>query len=120
MLVTASLLATNVVLLLAVRNSCPLSARLSASAVAGGATLLSGLSTMTITWVVCCAAPTWVVGLAVAGVSVATAFAVAPIGNWLTLFGLASLAAVALSLVSVMSDRTNRAGNPIRLAGVPS
>lgn len=122
MLAIALLLATNVVLLRAVRNSCPLSARLSALTVAGGATLLSGMSTMTITWVVCCAAPTWVVGLAVAGVSVATAFAIAPIGNWLMLFGLASLAAVALALASLLSERSRdaSAAMPINLAGMRS
>jgi len=119
--VVALLLAANVVLLRAVRDSCSLSARLSASAVAGGATLLAGLSTMTITWVVCCAAPTWVVGLAVAGVSVATAFAIAPIGGWLTLFGIGSLIAVALALAGLLTDLAPAAGAPIslKLAGVP-
>jgi hypothetical protein len=98
-LVIALLLATNVVLLRAVRKTCPLSARLGASAAAAGGALLAGAATMTITWVVCCAAPTWVVGLAVLGVSVATAFALQPIGGWLSLFGIVLLAAIAAALV---------------------
>jgi hypothetical protein len=122
LLVVALLLATNVVLLRAVRDSCPLAVRVGSSAVAGGATVLAGLSTMSITWVVCCAAPTWVVGLAVAGVSVATAFAVAPIGGWLTLFGIASLIALAFALVSSLTerDRDAAASMPVNFVGMPS
>jgi hypothetical protein len=120
--VIALLLATNIVLLRAARNSCPLSVRLGASTVAGGATVLAGLSMMTITWVVCCAAPTWVVGLAVAGVSVATAFAIAPIGGWLTLFGIVSLVALAFALVGSLTEqiRGTGASTPINFARMPS
>src|SRR5262249_23271822 len=94
-LVIALPLATNGVLLRAVRKTCPLFARLGASAAAAGGALLAGAATMTITWVVCCAAPTWVVGLAVLGVSVATAFALQPIGGWLSLFGVGLVGAIA-------------------------
>jgi len=108
-LVIALLLATNVVLLRAVRKTCPLSARLGASAAAAGGALLAGAATMTITWVVCCAAPTWVVGLTVLGVSVATAFALQPIGGWLSLFGIVLLGAIAAALVRQLSGRRRSA-----------
>jgi hypothetical protein len=98
-LVIAMLLATNIVLLRAVAKTCPLSARFAASLAAGGGALIAGVATMTITWAVCCAAPTWVVGLAVLGVSVATAFALQPIGGWLSLAGILLLAGIAAALL---------------------
>jgi hypothetical protein len=123
-LVTALFLATNVVLLRAVRKTCPLSARLGASAAAAGGALLAGAATMTITWVVCCAAPTWVVGLAVLGVSVATAFALQPIGGWLSLFGIVLLGAIAAALVRQLSGRRRGASaamaEPTQLARASS
>ncbi len=123
-LAIALLLATIVVLLRAVRKTCPLSARLGASAAAAGGALLAGAATMTITWVVCCAAPTWVVGLAVLGVSVATAFALQPIGGWLSLFGIVLLAAIVLALARRLSGRRGDAAAampmPTRLAQAPS
>jgi len=102
-LVIALLLATNVVLLRAVRNACPLSAQLGASLAAAGGALVASATTMTITWVVCCAAPTWVVGLTVLGVGVAAAFALQPIGGWLSLSGILLLAATATALVRRLS-----------------
>ena len=123
-LAIALLLATNVVLLRAVRKTCPLSARLGASVAAAGGALVAGATTMTITWVVCCAAPTWVVGLAVLGVSVATAFALQPIGGWLSLFGILLLAAIALALVRRLSGSRRDAAAampmPTRLARASS
>ena len=123
-LVIALLLATNVVLLRAVRKTCPLSARLGASAAAAGGALLAGAATMTITWVVCCAAPTWVVGLTVLGVSVATAFALQPIGGWLSLFGIVLLGAIATALARQLSGRRRDASaampEPTQLARASS
>ncbi len=124
LLVVALLLATNVVLLRAVRKTCPLSARLGASFGAAGGALMAGIASMTITWVVCCAAPTWIVGLAVLGVSVATAFALQPIGGWLSLVGILLLAAIAMLLVRQLTGRRGDAAVtitvPVQLAGVSS
>jgi len=106
--VIALLLATNVVLLRAVAKMCPLSARLAASLAAGGGALIAGAATMTITWVVCCAAPTWVVGLAVLGVSVTTAFALQPIGGWLSLAGIMLLAAIAAALLERLAGSSRK------------
>jgi hypothetical protein len=115
-LVIALLLATNVVLLRAVRKTCPLSARLGASIAATGGALVAGAATMTITWVVCCAAPTWVVGLAVLGVSVATAFALQPIGGWLSLAGILLLAAIATALALRLSASRSEAAAAMPIA----
>ena len=121
-LVIALLLATNLVLLRAVRNACPLSAQLGASLAAGGGALVASATTMTITWVVCCAAPTWVVGLTVLGVGVAAAFALQPIGGWLTLLGIAMLSTGALALTGWLSEREPQAADapsmPTQLAGM--
>ena len=105
LLVIALLLATNVLLLRAVRRTCPLSARFAASLSAAGGVFMAGMASMTITWVVCCAAPTWVVGLSLLGVSVATAFALQPIGGWLTLLGILLLSTTALALAGLLPGR---------------
>ena len=107
-LMIALLLATNVVLLRAVRKTCPLSIRVGTSVGVAGGALMAGVASMTITWVVCCAAPTWIVGLAVLGVSVVTAFALQPFGGWLTLIGLVLLAGTAMTLVRQLSRPSAR------------
>ena len=122
LLVIALLLATNAVLLRSVRRTCPLSARLMASVGAAGGAVVAGVASMTITWVVCCAAPTWIVGLAILGVSVAAAFALQPIGGWLTLLGIAMLSSSALALTGWLSERkpnaTAATPMPTQLAGM--
>ena len=119
-LAIALLLATDIVLLRAVRATCPLPVRLGASGVAAGAAVMAGIATMTITWVVCCAAPTWVVGLAVLGLSTATAFALLPIGGWLALTGILLLACIAIALATMLSGAQHEqvAAIPARLVGV--
>src|SRR5262249_37791345 len=79
------------------------------SAVATGAgALVGGAAVTTITWVVCCAAPTWVVGLAVMGVGVTTALALQPFGGWLLLLGLSTLVTSAILLLRQLSGRSSR------------
>jgi hypothetical protein len=123
-LVVALLLAANVVLLRALRNACPLPVRLGASIIAAGGALIAGAATMTMTWVVCCAAPSWVVGLAVLGVGVATAFALQPIGGWLSLAGILLLAATATALARRLcgsrGEATSAISLPAELAQAPS
>jgi hypothetical protein len=123
-LMIAALMATNVVLLRAASATCPLSARLGASIGTAGGVVMAGLASLTITWVVCCAAPTWIVGLAVLGVSVATAFALQPIGGWLSLVGVVLLAAIATALLGQLTGRHREAAAampvPVGLAGTSS
>jgi hypothetical protein len=122
MLVIALLVATIVVLLLALRRTCPLPMQLAASVGAVGGACMAAMASMTITWVVCCAAPTWVVGLAVLGVSVFTAFALQPLGAWLTGLGFGLLCTIILTLASLLAERDSKAATPIstQLAGMPS
>jgi hypothetical protein len=123
LLIVALLLATIAVLLLALRRACALPMRLAASFGALGGAAMAAMASMTITWVVCCAAPTWIVGLAVLGVSVATAFALQPIGGWLTALGIGMLCMIVLALIGLLSERDPKeAAAPIatQLAGMPS
>ena len=122
MLVIALLVSTIIVLLRALRRTCPLSMQLAASLGAVGGTVMAAMASMTITWVVCCAAPTWVVGLAVLGVSVFTAFALQPLGGWLTGLGLSLLCTIILALASQLAERDSKAAAPMptQLAGIPS
>ncbi len=122
MLVIALLGATIAVLLRALRRTCPLSTRLAATAGAVGGTVMAAMASMTITWVVCCAAPTWIVGLAVLGVSVATAFALQPLGFWLTGFGLGLLCPIILALLSRLAGRETKVAASVspQFAGMPS
>lgn len=123
MLTIAALLATNIVLLRSVRRTCPLSERLAASFATTSGALMAGLSAMTITWVVCCAAPTWVVGLAIMGVSVTTAFELQAIGGWLSLLGILLLVTTGMLLAwQLCAAREPVAGMPMltRIAQVPS
>ena len=56
----------------------------------GSSKIFSGLggaafafTSITMSWVVCCATPTWVVGLAILGLGVSTSLWLEPIGVWL-------------------------------------
>jgi hypothetical protein len=104
-LLVATLLATDLVLLRAARKACSPATRLAAAAATATGAAMSGAALTTITWVVCCAAPTWVVGLAVMGVGVTTALALQPIGDWLTLLGMAALLGLAIGLGWQLSGR---------------
>jgi hypothetical protein len=105
-LATAVLVATNLALLRAAGKACAMSARLASAAATGAGALAVGAAATTITWVVCCAAPTWVVGLSVMGVGVTTALALQPLGGWLSLLGLSVLVASAILLVRQLAGRT--------------
>jgi hypothetical protein len=104
----AALVATNLVLLRAAGKTCAVSARLGSLVATGAGAFVAGMAAITITWVVCCAAPTWVVGLSVMGVGVATALALQPLGGWLSLLGLLALVASAILLLRQLSKRSFR------------
>ena len=109
LLVIAILLATDVVLLRAARKTCGLLKQFGTAATASTGALIAGVAVTTVTWVVCCAAPTWVVSLAVLGVGVTTALALAPLGGWLLLLGLLALAGMAILLARELSARSRPA-----------
>jgi hypothetical protein len=104
----AALVATNLVLLRAAWRTCGIFARLGSSAATGAGAIVAGAAATTITWVVCCAAPTWVVGFAVLGVGVTTALALQPFGGWLLLLGLSTLVMSAILLLRQLSPRRSR------------
>jgi hypothetical protein len=120
----ALLVATNLVLMRAAWKTCAVSAWLGSSIATGAGALVAGAAATTITWVVCCATPTWIVGLAVMGVGVTTALALQPLGGWLSLLGLSALVASAILLLRQLSGRKSRdATIPVMLmpiARVPS
>jgi hypothetical protein len=121
-LLLSALLAMIVVLLRAVRETCPLPLRIAASVGAIGGALTAGLATMTITWVAHCGIPTWIVGLSILGVDTLTAFAVEPFGNWMIVFGFTLQGMVAVALGSLASQRPDAVAAPIpfHFARMPS
>lgn len=85
---TGGLVATMTVLAVTERRiACP-ALPVRAYATAGVGTALVGLTSATLTWVVCCAAPTWVVGLAMLGMSSSLALLLEPLGLVLMPLGL--------------------------------
>jgi len=107
-LAIAILVATDIVLLRATRRTCSLPSRIVGAATMTTGALAACAATTSITWVVCCAAPTWVVGLSIMGLGVTTALALAPIGGWLLLLGALALLALAVLLARTLSARTVR------------
>jgi hypothetical protein len=86
-LALGALVATNIRLLMRVPRSCPRAISYSGLAATGLGATLVGFTSITMMWVVCCAAPSWAVGLAMLGVGVSTAFGLQPFGACITLAG---------------------------------
>lgn len=63
-------------------------------------TVLVGLTGATTSWVVCCATPSWIVGLTMLGLSVQTANWLEPVGPWLNIFGFLTLSGAVFLLAS--------------------
>lgn len=97
MLVLSGLLAANL-LLLKSRSGCTAKTRLRAGAATGLGAGFVAVTSATMSWVVCCATPTWIVGLSMLGLGVSTAFWIEPIGPWLTGAGYGLLAVSLLVL----------------------
>lgn len=112
-LLAGALLATVVVLGHALKlASCPRSRRPS-YAVAGVASGFIGLTSATLTWVACCATPSWVVGLTMLGMSSSLALWLEPLGTVLAVIGFTLL----LGLVAWQLRRLVRATAPARGGG---
>jgi hypothetical protein len=99
--------------LAAARASCGLAERGATAAATGLGAGLVGLTGATMSWVVCCAAPSWIVGLAMLGMSVATANRLAPIGVGVNIAGFAFL----LLTICFLAYRQDRAS--ARKAEIP-
>jgi hypothetical protein len=99
LLAVGSLLATAIVLALPARDgSCAVASGGKAIGAASGGAALVGFSSATLSWVVCCAAPTWVVSLAMLGMSASLALWLRPFGDVITASGFALLAAAVVIL----------------------
>lgn len=99
LLAAAALLATTLVLGLPARDgSCAARRGRTAVGVASGGAALIGFSSATLMWVVCCSAPTWVVSLAMLGMSASLALWLEPLGDAITISGFALLAGAAIVL----------------------
>ena len=93
-----ALVATNILLLRSLRRRCPVGVRAGGGAATGLGTALVGLSSLSLYWVVCCAAPSWIVGLTMLGMGVGTALWIQPAGAWVSIAGFAVLAFTAVVL----------------------
>ncbi len=86
-------------------GACSLAERGTAVATTSLGVGLVGLTGATITWVVCCATPSWIVGLTMLGLSVATANWLEPFGVWLKFGGLSLLGATAFVMAYRMGGQ---------------
>ncbi len=91
--ILASLIATIAVLALSRRKQCS-GVRLNGAGAAGGVgAVLVGMTNVTLAWVVCCATPNWVVGLAILGLGTSTSLWLEQFGWWFEYAGFALLLA---------------------------
>jgi hypothetical protein len=97
-LALGALVATNIVLLKQLPRTCARAVPYTGVAATGLGAAFVGFTSVTLTWVVCCAAPSWAVGLAMLGVGVSTAFGVQPYGPAITVAGFVSLFGAAFLL----------------------
>jgi hypothetical protein len=91
-LLLSALVATSILLLGRSREFCPLAERGAGATATGVGALFVGTANITMTWVACCATPSWVVGLSLLGIETTSAYALLPYGNDLVAGGFAVLA----------------------------
>ncbi|MEV8466917.1 hypothetical protein AB0T83_09020 [Fluviibacterium sp. DFM31] len=94
------------------QDSCPGTLRNGAGVATGLGVGLVALTNATMSWVVCCATPNWVVGLAMMGLGVSTSLALEPYGTVLAISGFGLLALAVLALAWRKSRNTDFHGEP--------
>lgn len=98
-LATLLLGATLTLLLIMVRSTSVCTPAKKSTAIAGGiGAAFASVSLMSLSWVVCCATPTWIVGLAILGLGVSTSIWLEPAGIYLNLIGFSMLFVAVLML----------------------
>jgi hypothetical protein len=112
--VLGALVATCALLLRRSRRVCSLPAQGTAAAGTGLGALCVGAANVTMTWVSCCASPSWVVGLSLIGVSTSTAYALLPYGNLLLGVGFAVLLTTTYLLARRCAEPPRRPVFPAR------
>ena len=95
------------------KDTCGPGSRTTLRAAGGLGAVLVAMTNATMSWVVCCATPSWVVGLAMLGLGVSTSLALETMGPLLTYTGFGLLSA----LIAVLAWRK---ANPRVPKGVPS
>ncbi len=80
------------------RDTCDRGTSTSLHATTGFGALLVAMTNATMSWVVCCATPSWVVGLAMLGLGVSTSLALETMGPILNVAGFGILVAMILFL----------------------
>ena len=93
------------------RDQCHVTTGTTLRATTGVGTILIAMTNATMSWVVCCAAPSWVVGLAMLGLGVSTSLALETLGPALNLAGFGLL----LSTIVYLAWRKRR--QPQRITG---
>lgn len=86
------------------RETCAGKASITLRATTGIGAVLVAMTNATMSWVVCCATPTWVVGLAMLGLGVSTSLALETMGPVLTYAGFGTL----VSLIFFLAWRKSR------------
>lgn len=97
-------------MILSQSRSCSLVEKRGLTVATGAGTVLVAMTNATMSWVVCCAAPSWVVGLAMLGLGVSTSLAIQDFGTLISGSGFAVLGTLAfyLALSKSRRERTNR------------
>lgn len=86
-----NLIATNYLILRPEDRICTDARAISSRAASGLGAVCVALASVTMSWVVCCSTPTWVVGLAMMGLGVSTSLWLEPMGFWVNLLGFSML-----------------------------
>lgn len=113
----SALIAANILMLRSMRTSCPTGTVSSASAATGLGAFLVALTNATMSWVVCCATPSWVVGLAMLGVGVSTSLWLEPLGLWLSFGGFGLLALTTIYLAGATTKSSSAKHPAYQVAG---
>ncbi len=95
------------------RKTCAASTWHSSNIAGGVGSSCVALTSITLSWVVCCSTPTWVVGLAMMGLGVSTALWLEPIGASVSFFGFVLLIGAIVTLVG--DEKPGIAARPMRL-----
>ncbi|MEP4199206.1 MAG: hypothetical protein ABJL99_26565 [Aliishimia sp.] len=91
------------------KDYCSVGASRTLRATTGLGTILIAMTNATMSWVVCCAAPSWVVGLAMLGLGVSTSLALETMGPALNAAGFGLL----LAIIFFLAWRKTRVAEPV-------
>ncbi len=88
------------------RKVCGARLRRGSSVMGGFGAACVAFTSATMSWVVCCATPSWIVGLSMLGLGVSTSLWLQPFGLWISLLGFAVMATAIFAMSGPGKDRT--------------